>query len=72
MKNIGNLFAENLKKYRNARGYSQEDLAAKCNLHRTYISQLERQIKSPSLDTLDKLSTALDIDICSLITENDS
>jgi len=72
MKNIGALFSENLKKHRINHGYSQEALAAKCGLHRTYISQLERQIKSPSLDTLHKLSVALEIDICSLITDTDS
>ncbi len=40
-------------------GLSQEQLAEKAELHRTYISQLERGIKSPTLKTIFRLSRAL-------------
>ncbi len=39
---------------------SQEQLAYLCEMHPTYISQLERGLKSPSLRTIFKLAKALD------------
>lgn len=42
-------------------GLSQEQLAEKAELHRTYISQLERGIKSPTLKTIFRLSKALSV-----------
>jgi transcriptional regulator with XRE-family HTH domain len=49
-----------LKELRRERGLSQEELAAKSDLHRTYISLLERGQKSPSLTTICRLAKALD------------
>ncbi len=45
---------------RNA-GLSQEALADKAGVHRTYISQLERGLKSPTLAVLMKLAAALEV-----------
>lgn len=42
-------------------GLSQEQLAEKAELHRTYISQLERGIKSPTLKTIFRISRALSV-----------
>ena len=39
---------------------SQEDLADRAGIHRTYVSQLERGIKSPTLGVLIKIAKALD------------
>lgn len=44
---------------RHEAGLSQEELAHRCDLHRTYISQLERGLKSPSLTTINTLATIL-------------
>ncbi len=40
-------------------GVSQEELAQRAGIHRTYISQLERGIKSPTLIVLTKIAKAL-------------
>ncbi len=40
-------------------GLSQEDLGFECSLHRTYISQIERGLKSPTVRVLFVLATAL-------------
>jgi transcriptional regulator with XRE-family HTH domain len=56
-------FAAWLREQRQAAGLSQEQLAAKAGLHRTYISQLERGIKSPTLDVLAALAVALDMSL---------
>ena len=55
------VFGRALKDLRIAAGLSQEELAFQANLHRTYISQLERGIKSPSLKTIIRVSEALGI-----------
>lgn len=54
-------FSVVLRRLRESRGLSQEELGFESNLHRTYVSQLERAMKSPSLDTLWKLAKALQV-----------
>lgn len=53
------LFGKVMRKHRDALGFSQEALADLCDLHRTYISQVERGLKSPSLRSLILIATAL-------------
>jgi transcriptional regulator with XRE-family HTH domain len=52
-------FAANLRRARAAAGISQEELADRCELHRTEVSLLERGGREPRLGTLIKLATAL-------------
>ncbi len=56
-----NAFARVLRSFRATAGLSQEELAFRAGLHRTYVSQLERGIKSPSLKTAMRLSEVLGI-----------
>ena len=56
------VFSNNLRKYRNASGLSQEAFANKAGLHRTYISALERGKRSIALDNIEKIANALGID----------
>lgn len=65
---LNDSFANALKKLRSERGLSQEELAFKANLHRTYISQLERGLKSPTLNTLYILAGVLGISLSEFIT----
>ena len=53
-------FGHVLKDLRKASGFSQEELAFKSGYHPTYIGQLERGQKSPSLRTMMSLASALD------------
>ncbi len=46
---------------------SQEGLAEKAGVHRTYISQLERNLKSPTLDTLRRIAAALEVRTSALV-----
>ncbi len=63
------ILAQNLKKYRLAGGFSQEDLAHRAELDRTYISALERSLYSASLDVLDKLALVFEIKSSDLLSE---
>lgn len=56
------IFSNNLRKYRNASGLSQEAFATKAGLHRTYISALECGKRSIALDNIEKIANALEID----------
>ena len=60
---INNSFATVLRQLRIQKGLSQEQLGFKADLHRTYISQLERGLKSPSLKTLHKITSILEISL---------
>lgn len=59
-------FGINVRKYRNEKGYSQEKLAEITGLHRTYISDVERGTRSISLDNIEKLANALEIQVYKL------
>ena len=53
------LFGDEVVRLRKLLGVSQEELAFRAEVHRTYISQLERGLKSPTLNMILKLSRAL-------------
>lgn len=63
------VFAQNVRHYRNQIGISQEDFAEKCGLHRTYISAVERQKRSISLNNVQKIADALGIETYRLFIE---
>jgi transcriptional regulator with XRE-family HTH domain len=56
-----------LRKAREAAGLTQEQLAFEASLDRTYISQLEHDKKSPTLDVLFRLCDALGVSAAKLI-----
>ena len=60
-------FALVLKVFRGSKGLSQEELASRSGLHRTFISQLERGLKSPTIDTLFSICAVLDVSASELI-----
>ncbi len=64
------VFADNLKKYRNAAGLSQKAFANKAGLHRTYISALERGKRSIAIDNIEKIADALGISADLLFVDN--
>lgn len=63
------VFSTNLKKYRTTLGLSQEQFAEKCGLHRTYISSIERFQRNVSLENIQKIADALNIEAYKLFLE---
>ena len=51
--------AKNLISLRQAKGWSQEDLADEAGLHRTYVSGIERKVRNPTITVLERLAKAL-------------
>lgn len=63
------IFIKNIKKYRIEKKLSQEDLADKTGLHRTYISSVERGQRNISLKNIEKIAEALEIEVYKLFIE---
>lgn len=66
---IIHVFGSNVRKYRTQKYLSQERLAELCGLHRTYISDIECFRRSISLDNIQKIADALEIDSYMLFLE---
>ncbi|WP_395816139.1 helix-turn-helix domain-containing protein [Devosia sp.] len=48
-----------MKRLREAQGISQEDLADRAGVHRTYVSGVERGVRNPTVTVLEKIAGAL-------------
>ena len=66
---ISNRFGYAVRRIRQGRHISQEQLADMCGLHRTYISDIELGTRNVSLENIQKIALALDMSIAELFTE---
>jgi transcriptional regulator with XRE-family HTH domain len=64
---VRNRLAKNLRLLRREKGWSQEAFAEEAGFHRTYISDLERASRNPSITVVDKLATALGVTVGRLL-----
>ena len=64
---IREVFARNLRSARQAKGLSQEELAHRADIDRTYISSLERSVYNASIDVVDRLAVVLGIEAGELL-----
>jgi transcriptional regulator with XRE-family HTH domain len=60
-------FAINLRQLRQMAGLSQEELAARSGLHRTYVGSVERGERNISVDNMEQLAAALSLDVLDLL-----
>lgn len=58
-----------IRSARKKAGISQEELASRAGIHATYVSQLERDVKSPTVNVLVRICDALDVRASDLIRE---
>ena len=61
------IVARNLKRLRRERGLSQEELADLAGLNRNYIGMVERRENAPTVDTLEVLAKALQVEAVKLL-----
>ncbi|KTC13252.1 XRE family transcriptional regulator [Pseudomonas marginalis ICMP 9505] len=57
------LFGQRVRLLRRLQGWSQESLAAKCGLDRTYISGIERGVRNPTLEIISTLATSFEMEL---------
>lgn len=61
----------NVKQHREAKGLSQEQLAFEADLHRTYVSGVERGVRNPTVLIVAKLANALGVEPSKLLELRD-
>ena len=67
--NLGPVFVEVLRRYRTDMNISQEELAFRAGVDRTFVSRIERGIRQPTITTLVGLGLALGISAAELVQE---
>ena len=68
MKEIERQFGARIRKLRTAKKLSQEELAFRAHMHRTYLSSLERGERNPSLKSIKAIADGLDISLSELFS----
>jgi transcriptional regulator with XRE-family HTH domain len=66
---IREVLALNLRKFRRAKGLSQEELADRAKIDRTYISAVERSVYAASIDVVDRLARGLEVEAADLLRQ---
>ncbi|WP_148613774.1 helix-turn-helix domain-containing protein [Nocardioides rubriscoriae] len=59
-------FGENVGRIRRDRGWTQEDLAERAELHRSYLASIETGVRNPSLDVIVRLAKGLRVPVAEL------
>lgn len=67
MTNIRERLAKNIRLYRNKMGLSQEELAERSGLHRTYIGSVERAERNVTIESMAKIAKGLKVSIKDLL-----
>ena len=60
--------ASNLRRLRLDRGWSQEEFADRAGIHRTYVSDIERGARNPTITVVERLAEGLGVTASELIT----
>lgn len=60
-------FGQRIRQLRAKQGWSQEEFAARCGLHRTYVSGVERGGRNPTLTVLFKLAHGLGMPLSNIV-----
>ena len=63
------LLGDRIRHRRSELGFSQEQLAHRCGVHRTFVGHLERGMVNPTLGTLILLATGLDVSVATLVED---
>lgn len=66
------ILAENIRRLRAVREFSQEELAFEAGLHRTFVAHVERGVRNISIDNIERLATALRVPVFVMLKEYDS
>lgn len=62
------IVGQNVRDFRARLGLSQEELAFRARLHRTYVSGVERAVRNPTVDIIERLADALQVEAARLLS----
>ena len=65
------IFAINIRRYRNKLGITQEELAERSGLHRTYIGSVERAERNISINNIERIAHGLNVSINILLDNSE-
>jgi len=71
MKAIKEKFGDRVRELRREKGISQEELAFRVGIHRTYIGGIERGERNPCLENIDAIAEALEVSLPELFAFNE-
>jgi transcriptional regulator with XRE-family HTH domain len=71
MKDIKKLFGKRVRELRLAKGLSQEELAFRADIHRTYLGGIERGERNPALKNIAAIAKALGVSLSELFSFGD-
>ncbi len=66
---VTSLLSNRIRTFRNSRGWTQERLAERTDVHPTYISRIESGLKLPTLVSICKIAEALDVEVYELFID---
>ena len=66
---IRHRLGRNLRRLREQKGWSQEKFAFEANIHRTYVSDIERGARNPTITVVEKLAVPLGVAASDLLSE---
>ncbi|MBO8136767.1 MAG: helix-turn-helix transcriptional regulator [Desulfotomaculum sp.] len=66
------MFANKLKRLREAKGWTKSRLAQEANISQTYVGELEAGTKQPTIRTLEKIASALGVSVPKLLEDDKS
>jgi transcriptional regulator with XRE-family HTH domain len=69
MEDVRAILAQNIKKARSRLNLSQEELAARAEIDRTYVSGIERQVRNPTITVVAKFAEALETTAAELLAD---
>ena len=65
--NVRERLGKNLRHLREAKGWSQEAFADEAGIHRTYVSDIERAARNPTITVVEKLAVPLGVTVAELL-----
>ena len=67
LKKIRESFGKRVRTLRKEHGFSQEEFAHECSLHRTYMGDIERGERNISIDNIYKIASALELTVSDML-----
>lgn len=64
---VRRLVGKNVRRLRLERGWSQEELAFEADIHRSYISDIERGVRNPTITVVERLAETLEVSTWELL-----